>query len=110
MIESKREVIGGATSVERRYFISSLGANEVELLRTVRGHWAIENQLHWCSDISFREVECRVREENAAENLAIIRYLGINLLKQERSSKRSSKGKRLKAGWDDGYLIKVLQF
>lgn len=110
MVESRREVIGGGTSVERRYFISSLKANAQEALRAVRGHWAIENQLHWCLDISFREDECRVREENAAENLAIIRHLGLNLLKQEKSSKRSIKGKRLKAGWDDSYLLRVLQF
>lgn len=110
MVESIREVIGGARSVERRYFISSLGANAEQLLRAVRGHWAIENELHWCLDISFREDECRVREENAAENLAIIRHLGMNLLKQEKSSKRSIKGKRLKAGWDESYLLKVLQF
>ena len=110
MVESQREVIGGATSVERRYFISSLAANAPEALRAVRGHWAIENQLHWCLDISFREDECRVREANAAENLAILRHLGMNLLKQENSSKRSLKGKRLKAGWDESYLLKVLQF
>lgn len=110
MVESIREVIGSGTSVERRYFISSLAANAAEALRAVRGHWAIENQLHWCLDISFREDECRVREANAAENLSIIRHLGMNLLKQEKSSKRSIKGKRLKAGWDESYLRKVLQF
>ena len=65
------------------YFISSLGANAKEALRAVREHWAIENELHWCLDIGFREDECRMRTGHAAENLAINRHLGINLLKQE---------------------------
>jgi predicted transposase YbfD/YdcC len=108
MVEAIREVIGGKKTVERRYFISSLGANAEEALRAVRGHWAIENQLHWCLDIGFREDDCRTREATAVENLATIRHLGLNLLKQEKSSKRGIKGKRKKAGWDENYLMKVL--
>ena len=110
MVESIREVIGKEPTVERRYFISSLEANAKELLRCVRGHWAIENQLHWCLDIGFREDTCKVREAVSAENLATIRHIGINLLKQEKSSKRGIEGKRKKAGWDENYLLKVLQF
>lgn len=109
MVEAEREVIGGQKTVERRYFISSLEANAKKALRSVRGHWAIENQLHWCLDISFREDDCRTREGNAPENLAIIRHIGINLLKQENSCKLGIKSKRLKAGWDEGYLLKVLK-
>ena len=111
MLESEREVTGsGKNTIERRYFISSLKANAAEALRAVRGHWAIENELHWCLDIAFREDECRVRDTNAAENLATVRHLALNLLKQEKTSKRSIKGKRLKAGWDEDYLHKVLNF
>jgi len=109
MVEAKREVMGGEKTVERRYFISSLEANATEALRAVRGHWAIENELHWCLDIGFREDDCRTRTGNAAENLATIRHIGINLLKQERSCKQGIKSKRLKAGWDESYLLKVLR-
>lgn len=110
MVESEREIMGGAKTCERRYFISSLAANAAQALRAVRGHWAIENELHWCLDIGFREDECRTRTGNAAENLATVRHLGLSLLKQEKNSKRSIKGKRLKAGWDEQYLLKVLNF
>ncbi len=110
MVEAEREVIGGQKTVERRYCISSLGASAAEALRCVRGHWAIENELHWCLDIGFREDDCRTRTGNAAENLATLRHLGLNLLKQEKSSKRGIKGKRKKAGWDESYLLKVLNF
>lgn len=110
MVEAEREVIGGKKTVERRYFISSLEANAELALKCVRGHWAIENHLHWCLDIGFREDNCRVREAKSAENLAILRHIGINLLKQEKSCKRGIEGKRKKAGWDESYLLKVLQF
>jgi predicted transposase YbfD/YdcC len=110
MVEAIREVIGGNKTVERRYFISSLEANAKEALRAVRGHWAIENQLHWCLDIGFREDDCQIKETNAVENLATIRHIGLNLLKQEKSCQRGIKTKRKKAGWSEDYLLKVLNF
>ncbi len=110
MVEARREVMGGKKTVERRYFISSLEANAEQALKVVRGHWAIENELHWCLDIGFREDVNQVREATSAENLATLRHIGINLLKQEKSCKRGIEGKRKKAGWDESYLLKVLQF
>ena len=110
LVEAIREVMGGKKTVERRYFISSLEANAEQALKAVRGHWAIENELHWCLDIGFREDANQVREATSAENLATLRHIGINLLKQEKSCKRGIEGKRKKAGWDESYLLKVLQF
>lgn len=109
MVESVREIIGNQASVERRYFISSLPANAKEILRAVRGHWGIENSLHWVLDVAFREDHCQIKDANAAENMAILRHFVLNLLKQETSCKRGIKTKRLKAGWNQNYLLKVLQ-
>jgi len=81
MVESEREIIGGAKSCERRYFISSLAANARQIGAAVRGHWAIENQLHWSLDVCFGEDACRTRAGHAAENLAVVRHIGLNLLK-----------------------------
>ena len=107
MVESERS-IDGKTSVESRYYISSLPGDAEQMLAATRGHWSIENSLHWVLDISFREDDSRVREGNAAENLAVIRHMALNLLKQDRTIKASIKGKRKKAGWDDDYLLTVI--
>lgn len=108
MVESIREVIGKSATCERRYFISSLGANAKENLRCVRGHWRIENSLHWVLDVAFREDSCQIKVENGAANMAILRHIALNLLNKERSCKRSVKGKMLKAGRNQDYLLKVL--
>ncbi len=109
MVEAVREVMGQEKTGERRYFISSLGANAEQSLRAVRGHWAVENELHWCLDIGFREDECQIKEARSAENLTAIRHIGLNLLKQEKSCRLGIKSKRKKAGWDESYLLKVLK-
>ncbi len=108
MVEAEREVIGQAPTVERRYFISSMGADAKQSLRAVRGHWQVENSLHWVLDVAFREDACRTRTGHAPENLATLRHIAVNLLKQERSCKLGVKSKRLKAGWDESYMLKVL--
>jgi predicted transposase YbfD/YdcC len=108
MVEGAREVVGQAASVERRYFISSLPADARQALRAVRGHWQVENSLHWVLDVAFREDACRTRTGHAPENLATLRHMAVNLLKQERSCKLGIKSKRLKAGWDESYMLKVL--
>jgi predicted transposase YbfD/YdcC len=97
------------TETEMRYYISSLPGDDANhLLAAVRAHWHIENRLHWVLDVTFREDESRVRKGNAAQNLVVLRHMALNLLKQEQSTKRSLRGKRLKAGWDERYLAKVL--
>ncbi len=99
--------IGEEKSCEDRYHIASI-AGAKPVLGAVRSHWGIENNLHWTLDMSFDEDRSRVRKGYGAENVAVLRHIALNLLKQEKSSKRSIKGKRLLAGWDEKYLLKVL--
>jgi predicted transposase YbfD/YdcC len=107
MIEAER-FVGDALSVETRYYLSSL-PNDAKLLNeAVRSHWAVENSLHWVLDVTFHEDSSRIRKENAPENFGLLRRLALCLLKKETSSKRSIKGKRLRASWDEGYLLRVL--
>jgi predicted transposase YbfD/YdcC len=107
MIEAER-FIGDSLSVERRYYLSSL-PNDARLLNeAVRSHWSVENSLHWVLDVTFGEDRSRIRKENAPENFGLLRRLALCLLKKEASSKRSIKGKRLRASWDDDYLLRVL--
>jgi len=104
-----RRTLNGQTSVEYRYYISSLDARDPErLLRLIRGHWGIENTLHWSLDLSFREDECRIRQGHAAENFSRLSRIALNLLKSETEAKVGIKTKRLMCGWDHDYLLKVL--
>jgi len=99
--------IGDEKTCEDRFHIASIvGAQRV--LPAVRSHWGIENCLHWTLDMAFDEDHCRVRKNNGPENFAILRHIALNLLKQEKTSKRSINGKRLLAGWKEDYLLKVL--
>lgn len=100
--------IGSTATTETRYYISSLPGNARQILHAVRSHWEIENELHWSLDVAFREDDSRVRKDHAPENLAMLRQLCLSLLKQERSAKCGLKAKRLRAGWDEVYLLKVL--
>jgi predicted transposase YbfD/YdcC len=101
--------IGDDTSQETRYFVSSLPYHDAaHLLETVRTHWSIENQLHWVLDIAFREDESRIRSGHAPQNFALLRHIALNLLKQETTSAGGIRAKRLRAGWDEQYLLKVL--
>lgn len=108
MVESKR-TIGDKTTREQRYYLSSLPAKDArKLARAIRGHWAVENNLHWVLDVGFREDESRVREGHGAENLSTLRRIALNLLKQDTTTKLGIKNKRLAAGWDEAYLLRLL--
>ena len=106
MVEAEREV-DGVVSSERRYYLCSVRSVK-EFARAARGHWSIENGLHWVLDVAFREDHNRTRSDHSAHNFAILRHIALNLLKAERSVKVGVKGKRLNCGWDHDYLFKVL--
>jgi predicted transposase YbfD/YdcC len=95
-------------SRETRYFISSLAGSAQDMIHAVRGHWGIENGLHWVLDVTFREDDSRVRKENAPENFAVLRHIALNVLNRARKGKDSIKTMRLRAGWDETYLAKLL--
>jgi predicted transposase YbfD/YdcC len=100
--------IDGLTSVETRQYISSLPSGAERIAYAIRNHWGIENQVHWVLDVVFAADDSRARIGHSAHNLAIIRHLVLNLLRQETSLKTSLRQKRLRAGWDETYLVKVL--
>lgn len=101
-------IIGENQTQETRYFISSLDVGAQQMGQIIRAHWGIENSLHWVLDMAFREDECRKRKDHSAENFAVLRHITLNLLKQEKTCKRSIAGKRLLAGWDEAYMEKIL--
>jgi predicted transposase YbfD/YdcC len=107
MIESTREV-EGKVSTERRYYLSSLPLDIATFARAVRSHWGVENKVHWIMDVCFREDQSRARAGYAAENLATLRRLALNLLQREKTKKRGIKGKQLNAGWNHAYLLRLL--
>jgi predicted transposase YbfD/YdcC len=109
LVENEREV-KGHRSVERRYYLSSLPVDMAKLARAVRGHWKIENQLHWVLDVVFGEDQSRARTGHAAENLAATRRVAINLLRQDKENKRSLKSQRLRATLDPDYLRQLLAY
>ena len=121
LVERERQVLNPADPAapakvtrERCYFITSLdhrdrGKDAAYFGRHIRDHWTVENQRHWSLDVAFEEDDCRVRQGHAAENLSRLRRMALNLLKNENTCKGGIQTKRLKAGWDNDYLLKVLR-
>jgi predicted transposase YbfD/YdcC len=107
MIRTERR-IGDKEGTKTRYFVSSAQMKAKAFLKAKRSHWSIENRLHWILDIAFREDMSRVRKDHAPENLAVLRHMAIIMLKQEKTAKVGIHAKRLQAGWDEDYPLKVL--
>ncbi len=98
----------GKTETEIRYYITSLAPDAAQLNRSIRKHWGIENSLHWVLDVGFGEDQDRKRAGYAAQNFSVLNRIALNLLKQDKTSKRGVHGKRLKAGWDNDYLLHLM--
>jgi predicted transposase YbfD/YdcC len=108
MVQSERQEAGKPMTVETRYYIMSLDGNAQTFGHAVRSHWGVENAVHWRLDVVFREDASHLRVGKGPENMAILRRLALNLLHREQSRKRSMQTKRLRAGWDEEYLLKLL--
>jgi predicted transposase YbfD/YdcC len=107
VVEATRTVLG-EKSVELRYYLSSLAADAKRQGTLVRNHWSIENSQHWCLDMGFREDESRIRKDHGDQNLAVLRRIALNLLRQDKSVKLGVKNKRLKASRNSDYLLRVV--
>ena len=107
MVEAVRE-INGVASTERRYYISSRLAGAERMGTVVRGHWGVENGLHWSLDVVFGEDQARMREGNSAENFSVLRRIALNLFRQDSTVKAGIKNRRLLACCDDVYRQKLL--
>jgi predicted transposase YbfD/YdcC len=100
--------VNGKTSLEHSYYISSLTKDVKRVAKSIRSHWQIENKLHWVLDVQMNEDQSRIRVGYAAENMAHLRRMALNLLKKETTTKAGLKAKQKKAGWDQDYLLKLL--
>ena len=108
MVFSERQVGDGEVTAETRFFLSSLAPKVKTFARAVRGHWGIENAVHWVLDVSFREDDSRLRKDHGPENLALVRRMAAGLLQQETTAKGGVACKRKHAGWNEDYLLQVL--
>jgi predicted transposase YbfD/YdcC len=104
----RTRVADGKVSEEVAYYLSSLPPKVKTFAKAARGHWGIENRLHWSLDVTFAEDQSRVRKDHGPANLGMIRRLALSLLQQDTSSKDSLRGKRLSAGWNEERLLKIL--
>lgn len=107
-VESERTK-GGTTTYEHRYYITDLPHGDAKLLGSgIRGHWSVENSLHWQLDVAFREDDSQVSAGHGAENLSLLNKLALTLIRREKTRKNGIAVSRKRAGWDDDYLLKVL--
>ncbi len=107
-VESQR-TLNGKTSIEKRYYVSSLKPNAKVLARAIRKHWTVENELHWSLDVVFNEDRCRIKHKQAAANFAAIRRFALALLKNAKLSKLGIKNQRLQAAWNNEFLEKIFE-
>jgi predicted transposase YbfD/YdcC len=107
-VEAERR-IGEHVSQETRYYVLSRALSAHAFGAAVRSHWGIENQVHWVLDMTFGEDRSRIRARHAAENLAVLRHLALNLLRRVPNTRVSLKARRLAAGWEPNYLLQILQ-
>jgi predicted transposase YbfD/YdcC len=108
-VETIRGIPGrGRVKAEIRYYLSSARLPPERLAAAIRNHWKVENGLHWVLDVGFREDASRVRERNAARNLALLRRIALNLARADTSLKASLRGKRKYAGWDDTFMATLM--
>ena len=108
-VETIRGVNGkGKVTAEIRHYLSSAKFPPEVLAAAIRNHWQIENGLHWVLDVTFREDASRVRERNAARNLALLRRIALNLARADATLEASLKGKRKYAGWDDSFMAALI--
>ena len=107
-VVERQRTVGTKISTERRYYISSLPADAARIAHAVRSHWEVENRLHWCLDVQFNEDQSTVRTGFAANNLAIVRHIVMNLLRLNKSRKGSIKTKRMLAATSDAFRAELL--
>ena len=108
-VESYREILAtGEHSTENRYYISSLTESAQTIEHKIRQHWEVENKLHWVLDVSFGEDASSIHDENAVQNFSLLRKIALILLKRD-DSKGSIKGKRKKAGWNNEFILDIIQ-
>lgn len=105
---SSLRLIGEKKTEEKRYYISSAKGKAKQFLEWIRSHWGIES-MHWVLDVVFKDDDYQGHTGQLAENMAVIKRLTLNLLKNEKSLKKSLPKKRDRAGWDNNYLLKVLE-
>jgi predicted transposase YbfD/YdcC len=104
----RERTVGDKNSCEKHYYISNRQASAELFLRAIRGHWGIENGLHWVLDVTFDEDGSRVRKDHGPENFGLLRRLAVSMLKKAGGGKGSIRGKRLTAGWNDEFMESVL--
>jgi predicted transposase YbfD/YdcC len=103
----RRRAVGGVSTTTSHYYVSSYAGTAQEMAGLIRGHWGIES-LHWVLDVVFHEGRSRIREGHAGENPGLLRRVAVSLLRRA-PGKGTTPTKRLKAGWDDEFLLQVLQ-
>ena len=106
--QTPRETGIGEAKTERRFFISSLGADEELFAHAVRSHWGIENRLHYMLDVIYREDDCRVRMDYSPRTLSLIRKIALTVARSDKKSKTSIKGRVQQMSWSEDYLESLL--